>query len=47
MLDGMWLSLDFEKLFDSVEYYFLFKILEKFNISNNFIGQYTLCKTNI
>lgn len=47
MLDGMWLSLDFEKLFDSVEYNLLFKILEKFNISNNFINQYMLCKTNI
>ena len=37
-LDGILLFLDFEKAFDSVEYKFIFKTLEKLNFGPNFIG---------
>jgi hypothetical protein len=36
-LDGILLFLDFEKAFDSVEYNFMYKALEKFNFGKNFI----------
>lgn len=45
-LDGILLFLDFEKAFDSVEWNFLFKVLEKFNISNNFIKWANILYTN-
>ena len=38
--------MDFEKAFDSVEWNFLFKVLEKFNISNNFIKWANILYTN-
>ncbi len=34
---GILLMLDFEKAFDSIEWNFMYKILEKFNFGNNFI----------
>lgn len=37
-LDGILLFVDFEKAFDSVEYNFMFKTLEKFNFGDEFIG---------
>ena len=37
-LDGILLFLDFEKAFDSVEYNFMFKTLEKFNFGPKFIA---------
>lgn len=37
-LDGILLFLDFEKAFDSIEYNFMFKTLEKFNFGSKFIG---------
>lgn len=36
--DYLLLFLDFEKAFDSVEYNFMFKTLEKFNFGDKFIG---------
>ena len=36
-LDGILLFLDFEKAFDSIEYNFMYKALEKFNFGQNFI----------
>ena len=36
-LPGIILCLDFEKAFDSLDWNFMFKILEKFNFGNNFI----------
>ena len=36
-MDGILLFLDFEKAFDSVEYNFMFKTLEKFNFGEQFI----------
>lgn len=35
--EGIFLFLDFEKAFDSIEWIFLFKTLEKYKFSNNFI----------
>lgn len=37
-MDGILLFLDLEKAFDSVEYNFMFKTLEKFNFGSSFIG---------
>lgn len=37
-LDGILLFLDFEKAFDSIEYNFMVKTLEKFNFGSKFIG---------
>ena len=37
-LDGILLFLDFEKAFDSVDYNFMFKTLEKFNFGDKFIA---------
>lgn len=37
-LDVILLFLDFEKSFDSVEYNFMFKTLEKFNFGDKFKG---------
>ena len=39
---GLLLFLDFEKAFDSVELNFLFKVLEKFNFGDDFIGRIKL-----
>lgn len=36
-INDLLLISDFEKAFDSVKWNFLFKALQKFNISNNFI----------
>ena len=36
--DGILLFLDYEKAFDSVEYNFMFKVLEKYNFGKDFIG---------
>ena len=36
-MDGILLFLDFEKAFDSVEYNFMFKTLEKFNFGEQCI----------
>lgn len=37
-LDGILFFFDFEKVFDLVEYNFMFKMLEKFNFGDEFIG---------
>ena len=37
-MDGILLFLDFEKAFDSVEYNFMFKTLEKLNFGEQFIN---------
>ena len=44
--DGLLLLLDFEKAFDSVEWNFLFKTLEKFNFGPNFISWVKILYTN-
>ena len=44
--DGLLLLLDFEKAFDSVEWNFLFKTLEKFNFGPNFISWIKILYTN-
>ena len=44
--DGLLLLLDFEKAFDSVEWNFLFKTLEKFNFGPNFISWIKTLYTN-
>ena len=41
-MDGILLFLDFEKAFDSVEYNFMFKTLEKFNFGEQFINMIKL-----
>lgn len=41
-LDGILLFLDFEKAFDSVEYNFMFKTLEKFRFGDKFIDMIKL-----
>ena len=41
--DGILLFLDFEKAFDSIEWNFLFKTLEKFNFGENFIRWMKIC----
>lgn len=45
-IDGLLLSLDFEKAFYSVEWNFLFNAIQKFNISNNFIKWADILYTN-
>ena len=37
-IDGSLIFLDFEKVFDSVEWNFMYKVLEKFNFGKNFIN---------
>ena len=44
--DGILLFLDFEKAFDSVEWNFLYKVLQKFNIGNTFIKWIKILYTN-
>ena len=44
--DGLLLFLDFEKAFDSIEWNFLFKTLEKFNFGDNFIRWMKILYTN-
>lgn len=44
--DGLFLFLDFEKAFDSVEWNFLFKVLKKFDFGDNFISWVTILYTN-
>ena len=43
---GLFLFLDFEKAFDSIEWNFLFKTLEKFNFGDNFIRWMKILYTN-
>ena len=45
-LGGILLFLDFEKAFDSIEWDFLFKTLEKFNLGCNFIKWTKILYTN-
>ena len=44
--DGILVFLDFEKAFDSVEWNFLFKTLEKFNFGQNFVRWMKVLYTN-
>ena len=44
--EGVLLFLDFQKAFDSVEWNFIFKVLEKFNFGESFIKWYVY-KPNI
>ena len=44
--DGILVFLDFEKAFDSVEWNFLFKTLEKFNFGQNFVRWMKILYTN-
>lgn len=44
--DGILLFIDFEKAFDSVEWNFLFHVLEKFNFGDNFITWVNILYTN-
>ena len=44
--DGILLFLDFEKAFDSIEWNFLFKTLEKFNFGENFLRWMKILYTN-
>ena len=44
--DGILLFLDFEKTFDSVEWNFLYKVLQKFKIGNMFIKCIKILYTN-
>ena len=44
--DGLLLFLDFEKAFDSIEWNFLFKTLEKFNFGDNSIRWINILYTN-
>ena len=44
--DGILLFLDFEKAFDSIEWNFLYKTLNKFNFRQNFIKWVKILYTN-
>lgn len=44
--EGILLFADFQKAFDSVEWNFLFKSLEKFNFGENFIKWINILYTN-
>ena len=46
-LPGLMVTTDFEKAFDSLSWYFLFKSLEKFNFGESFIKWIRLLYTNI
>ena len=46
-IPGIMLQLDFEKAFDSIEWNFIWKTLEKFNFWENFINVIKLCYNNI
>ena len=41
------LQLDFKKAFDSIEWNFIWKTLEKFNFGEKFINVIKLCYNNI
>ena len=44
---GILLQLDFQKAFDSVEWHFLFKVLHKFNVGEQFISYVKCCYISI
>ena len=46
-LPGLMVTIDFEKVFDSLSWNFLFKTLEKFNFGESFIKWVRLFYTNI
>ena len=45
--EGIILQLDFEKAFDSVEWEFMFEVLRKFNLGDEFISLVKCCYTNM
>ena len=45
--EGIMLQLDCEKAFDSVEWEFMFEVLSKFNLGDDFISLVKRCYTNI